>query len=106
MEAVIDKDSSSALLAIHLGVDRLLFVTDVDRVYLDFGEAHALGLDEIHADALRTHAAQGHFPAGSMGPKVEAALCFVEQTRRPATVTTIGQLAAALAGRAGTRVVL
>lgn len=105
VEAVVDKDLASALLAERLHVDRLVLATDVDRLYLDFGTPTARGLNEITTDDLRRHAAAGQFPPGSMGPKVEAALRFVDRGARDAIVTSFDQLHAALAGRAGTRIV-
>jgi carbamate kinase len=106
VEAVVDKDLASALLAKHLRADRLVLATDVDRIYLDFGTSHARGLDEVTTDDLRRYAAAGNqFPAGSMGPKVEAALRFVDSCAHDAIVTSVDQLPAALAGRAGTRIV-
>lgn len=104
VEAVIDKDLASALLATRLRVDLLVLATDVDRVYLDFGTPMARGLDGIAAEDLRRHAAAGQFPAGSMGPKVEAALRFVDARGREAIVTSYEQLAVAVQGGAGTRV--
>lgn len=103
-EAVIDKDLASALLATRLQVDRLVLATDVDRVYLDYGAPTARGLDRVTADDLRSYAAAGHFPAGTMGPKVEAALRFVDAGGREAVVTRNDQVSAALQGRAGTHV--
>jgi carbamate kinase len=106
IEAVVDKDLASALLAIHLGVDVLLMSTDVDRIYTDFGRPTAVGLGGVSAHELRQLAAAGHFPAGTMGPKVEAALRFVAAGGREAIVTSPDRMAAALGGAdAGTRVV-
>ena len=104
VEAVVDKDLASALLAERLDVDRFILATDVDRIYLDFGTARARGLDEISGEDLGRHAAAGQFPAGSMGPKVEAVLRFVESFTRDAIVCSVDQLSAALAGHAGTRI--
>jgi carbamate kinase len=104
VEAVVDKDLASALLAARLRVDRLVLATDVDRVYLDYGTAAARGLDEVTADELRRHAAAGQFPPGSMGPKVEAALRFVNESDRDAVVTSYDRIGGALLGQAGTRV--
>ena len=104
VDAVVDKDLASALLAKRLQVDRFLLATDVDRIYVDFGTPQARGLDEVTADDLRRYAAAGQFPAGSMGPKVEAALRFVETFAREAIVTSLDQMRSALAGRAGTRI--
>jgi carbamate kinase len=105
IDAVVDKDLASALLAKRLPVDRFVLATDVDRIYVDFGTSRAHGLEEVAAQDLRRYAAAGQFPAGSMGPKVEAALRFVEHIGRDAIVCSIDQLAAAVAGRAGTRIV-
>jgi carbamate kinase len=104
VEAVVDKDLASALLATRLDVDRLVLVTDVDRVYLGFGTPEARGLDAITADELRRHAKAGQFPAGSMGPKVEAAIRFVEGTNGQAIICSLDLLHDALKGHAGTRV--
>jgi len=106
VEAVVDKDLSSALLATHLRADRLVLATDVDRAYLDFGTSMARGLDGVSVEELQRHAEAGHFPAGSMGPKVEAALRFVKAGGIDAIVTSYDQLTMALQGRAGTRVEL
>jgi carbamate kinase len=106
VEAVIDKDLASALLAIHLGVDVLVLSTDVDRIYADFGRPGARGLGTVTADQLRDLATRRHFPPGTMGPKVEAALRFVAAGGREAIVTSADRIAAALAGAdQGTRVV-
>lgn len=104
VEAVIDKDLSSALLATRLRVDRFVLATDVDRVYLDFGTPRARGLDRVTGDDLRRYAADRHFPPGSMGPKVDAALRFVDATGREAIVASYDALESALVGRAGTHV--
>jgi carbamate kinase len=104
VEAVIDKDLASALLAIRLGVDVLLISTDVEAISLDFGSSHARPLTDVTAGQLRGYAAAGQFPPGSMGPKVEAALRFVTAGGREAIVTSPDRLAAALEGRAGTHI--
>jgi len=105
IEAVVDKDLASALLAIRLGADLLVLVTDVDGVYLDFATPAARRLGEVTPRQLRRYAEDGHFPPGSMGPKVEAALRFATATGGEAVVTSVDRLSAALAGEAGTRVV-
>jgi carbamate kinase len=105
VDAVVDKDLASALLATRLGIDRFVLATDVDRICLDFGTSRARGLEEIVAQDLRGYAAAGQFPAGSMGPKIEAALRFIDAGGRDAIVCSIDQLAAAVTGRAGTRIV-
>jgi carbamate kinase len=104
VEAVVDKDLASALLAIRLPVDLFVMSTDVDCIYLDYGSRTARGLTAVTAEELRRYAAAGQFPPGSMGPKVKAALKFVEAGGRRAIVTSPGRLLSALDGLAGTHV--
>lgn len=99
IEAVIDKDAASALLARQLGADALLLLTDVDAVYQDFGTDDERSISEL----TPTEAALLDLPAGSMGPKLKAAVSFATNGRR----TGIGRLDQALeilAGKAGTTV--
>jgi carbamate kinase len=101
--AVIDKDLSAALLARSLGADMLMILTDVSCVYLDYGGPGERALRHVKLSDMEAHAAAGHFKAGSMGPKVEAALRFV----RTGGTAVIGSLDAApllLSGKAGTRI--
>jgi carbamate kinase len=100
VEAVIDKDASSALLAQQLGVDFLLLLTDVDAVYRGFGTPAASPIREAAAQEL----ARERFDAGSMGPKVRAACRFAAATGRPAAIGALEQAAAILAGESGTRI--
>ena len=104
VEAVVDKDLASSLLATRLRLDRFVLATDVEGIYLDFATPRARRLDEVTSDDLRRYAALGQFPAGTMGPKVEAALRFVEAGGSDAIVTSYDRLNLALQGRAGTRV--
>jgi len=100
IEAVVDKDLASALLAAALKADLLLLLTDVDAVYLDYGT------DESRA-ILRTSPAllaQQAFPSGSMAPKVEAAAGFVTATGRPAAIGRLEDAHRLIAAEAGTRV--
>jgi carbamate kinase len=98
IEAVIDKDRVSALLARQLRADMLLLLTDVDGVYVDFGKDTARRLGRVSAGELAAY----DFAAGSMGPKVDAATSFVLMTGRPAAIGRLEDAAAILAGRAGT----
>ncbi|WP_374574676.1 carbamate kinase [Phenylobacterium sp.] len=100
LEAVIDKDLTAALLAARLGAERLVILTDVDGVYLDWGTDDARRLGEITAAELRGHA----FAAGSMGPKAAAARLFVERTGKTASIGALTDAEAVIAGRAGTLV--
>ena len=100
-DAVIDKDRAAGLIARLLGAEALLLVTAVDRVMLDYGQPAQSELGTITAaDAARYHA-EGQFPPGSMGPKIEAALRFLDQGGELAVITSPELLAATLAGHAG-----
>jgi carbamate kinase len=98
VEAVIDKDLASALLAADLGADVLAIVTDVDAVYTDWGTPQQQAIRRASPDALSTT----EFAAGSMGPKVRAACRFVEQTGGLAAIGAIADTAALVRGEAGT----
>ncbi len=102
VEAVIDKDLAAALLARTLAADALVIATDVDHVQRGFGTDHARPIGRIDPAALRELAAGEHFASGSMGPKVEAALRFVEAGGRFAVVTSLDHIAEAVTGRYGT----
>ena len=100
VEAVIDKDLSSALLALELDADALLLLTDVDGIQLDYGTPVARPLREATPGSL----AALDLPAGSMGPKAEAARRFVERGGRFAAIASLEHAATALEGKAGTAV--
>jgi carbamate kinase len=99
VEAVIDKDRASAVLAGDLDADLLVIATDVDAVYLDWGTPQQRAVVAAHPDALDP----ALFPAGSMGPKVEAAAHFARASGRPAVIGSLEQLSSMLAGDGGTR---
>ncbi len=100
VEAVIDKDHASALLARELDADALLMLTDVDAVYADWDGAKASPLGAVSTDDLHKH----DFAPGSMRPKVEAAIDFAEATGRMAGIGRLQDAAAILRGEAGTRI--
>lgn len=100
IEAVIDKDLAAALLARRLKAERLVILTDVDAVYLDWRTARQQPLRRIRATDLQLH----RFAQGSMAPKVEAACQFAIDTGRPAVIGALAQAFAVLAGEAGTEV--
>ncbi|WP_317155808.1 carbamate kinase [[Mycobacterium] appelbergii] len=104
-DAVIDKDRASAVLAATVGIEVLVLVTGVDQVYVGYGTPvqHALG--RITAEEARKYLDAGEFPAGSMGPKVESALQFLDDGGTEAIITSLPLLREALAGTAGTHVV-
>jgi carbamate kinase len=106
VEAVVDKDRTSALLGLALGADTLLIATGEERIALDYRRPTQRWLDVLgEADAV-SHVRAGQFPPGSMGPKVEAALAFLRGGGRAAIVTSPERVVDALSGRAGTRIVL
>ena len=98
VEAVIDKDRASALLAEGVGADYLILATDVDAVYQDWGTPEQRPIVHASPGDFRHQA----FPAGSMGSKVEAACTFVENTGRRATIGALPDIAKVAAGEAGT----
>lgn len=100
VEAVIDKDFVSALLAADISADYLIIATDVDAVYVDWETPARRAIREIAPDMMR----QLHFSAGSMGPKVLAACRFAEATGQSATIGSLGDIEALLQGGAGTTV--
>jgi carbamate kinase len=102
VEAVIDKDLASALLAIEIDADALLIVTDVDGVYADWGTPEQRAIPAATPAMLSA----SDFAAGSMGPKVRAACWFAERTGRFAAIGSIHDTQALLRGEAGTRVAL
>ena len=102
--AVVDKDWTAALLACRLGAEGLLFVTDVPHVFEGFGRPERRALARLDLREARQHLAAGEFAPGSMGPKVEAAIQFVEARRRRVWITALGAVHTALAGEAGTRI--
>ena len=100
VEAVVDKDLTSAELAITLKADRLLVLTDVPAIIDGYGTPDARPIQAIDTDALSAMT----FPAGSMGPKVEACLRFVRASGQPAAIGALTDAADILAGRAGTTI--
>ena len=104
VNAVIDKDLASARLALEVGVDTFVIATDVEGVFLHYGGPQQQLLRTLTVgDGLR-YVAEGHFPAGSMGPKVEAAAEFIAGGGRRAVITSIEAIEEAVEGRAGTEI--
>ena len=102
VEAVVDKDLATALLAVAIEADLLVLVTGVPGVYTNFLSDDACLLEHIHPDELEALASVGHFPPGSMGPKVEAAIHYVRATGKRAVICQPGDLVQAIAGKLGT----
>ena len=105
VEAVIDKDRASALLAASLDVPLLVLSTGVEQVAVHFRQPDERWLDRITAAEAAGYLADGEFPKGSMGPKVEAAIRFLERGGQEVLITTPASLERAIAGETGTRIV-
>jgi len=101
VEAVIDKDRATELLARELEADLYIMATDVDGVYLDWGTPSQQKLDRISAAELKSHS----FAAGSMGPKVNAAIQFVEKTGQRSAIGSLEEIEQIVEGKAGTNVI-
>ena len=104
VEAVIDKDLASSLLARHLDAERLIIITDVDAVYLDFGKSSQRPLGLVSLEEIKRYFDEGQFPAGSMGSKIQAVIEFLEYGGESAVIAQPGDLLEAVRGRAGTTV--
>jgi len=105
VDAVIDKDRASAVLAREIGADLLIILTGVDKVALNFGKLDQKFLDKVTVAEMRGYAEKKHFPPGSMGPKIEAALGFIENGGKEVVITSIEKAYEAVKGDAGTRIV-
>jgi len=105
IEAVIDKDRASALLAIEINADELIILTGVEKVALNYGKPNQTFVDTLIVDDAMKYLKEGHFPAGSMGPKIEAAIDFVSATNKTCLITDMKKLKEALSGKTGTRIV-
>jgi carbamate kinase len=104
--AVIDKDLTSALLATEMGADALLILTAVPRIAIDFRKPQQRDLETVTASDLLAYQNEGQFAEGSMGPKVKAALRYMAAGGKRAIIAHLDQAADALAGQAGTHVVV
>jgi carbamate kinase len=103
--AVIDKDAASCLLALELGASVFIISTDVDKVALNFGTPQQVGIDRMTSAQCRQYLAEGHFAAGSMRPKIESALAFLDQGGQEVIITQPHNLRAALHDIYGTHIV-
>ena len=104
VEAVIDKDRASALLAAELAVDLFAISTDTDFVYLNYKKSDQTALMSVTVSQLEEYHRAGHFPPGNMGPKVESVIHFLRSGGQEAVITSFEHLCDAVQGRAGTRV--
>ncbi len=105
VDAVIDKDRASDLLGRLIGADVLVIITQVDKVFARFGQPDQEALDVLTADRAAEMLANGEFPAGSMGPKIESAISFLEGGGREVIITSPEEFLNSVEGNGGTRVV-
>ena len=105
IEAVIDKDMTSALMANVLGIDTLMILTAVPKVAIDFGKPTRRDLDRVTLRQLKAYRTAGHFPPGSMGPKIDAAIGFIEGGGERVIIAKLDDAMPALEGKTGTHVV-
>ena len=104
VDAVIDKDLGNSLLAAQIGAELFVIATDVQGASIDWGKPTEKQLHKVGLEEIRRHIADGQFPAGSMGPKVDALVQFVEATGKRAIICHLDQIEDAIAGKAGTEI--
>ena len=104
VEAVIDKDYAASLIASEVKVDLFIILTNVKRVYLNFGKPDQSPLPVISVDQARAYLEEGQFPLGSMGPKIQAAIDFIQNGGKEVLITSANTLKAALINRSGTKI--
>ncbi|WP_436409808.1 amino acid kinase family protein, partial [Escherichia coli] len=105
VDAVIDKDLSTALLAREIHADILVITTGVEKVCIHFGKPQQQALDRVDIATMTRSMQEGHFPPGSMLPKIIASLTFLEQGGKEVIITTPECLPAALRGETGTHII-
>ncbi|NOU06488.1 MAG: carbamate kinase [Hyphomicrobiaceae bacterium] len=105
IEAVIDKDLTTQHLAHVLGIDTIMLLTAVPKIAVNFGKANQMFLDKVTLLELKKLNAEGHFPPGSMGPKIDAAIKFIEGGGKRVVIAKMTEAVAALRGDTGTHIV-
>jgi carbamate kinase len=105
VEAVIDKDYTSSLIASELKADLFVILTNVEQVAINFGKKTQKNLARVRLKELRRYQEKGHFPPGSMGPKIKAAIDFIENGGKEVVVTSPRELIRAIKGQTGTHIV-
>ena len=106
VEAVIDKDLTSVLMARALGIGTVMILTGVDRVAIDFGTPAQRSLETVSLAEIKRHREDGQFPPGSMGPKIDAAIDFIERGGERVVIGPLDRAVDALEGRTGTHIVV
>lgn len=105
VDAVVDKDRASAVLAHDIDAQTLLFLTDVDSVYLNYNKPGQQALTKISVAEANKYLDEGQFPSGSMGPKIEAAVSFLICGGKEVIITSLDKAKQAILGNAGTKIV-
>ncbi len=105
IDALIDKDRAASALASGIGAEKLIIRTNVERVYVDVGKPEQMGLGKVEVSEIRKMYEAYEFPAGSMGPKIRAAIDFVESGGHVAIITNAATLREAVEGKVGTHIV-
>ena len=105
LDVVIDKDRAAAILARDIQAQVLIILTDTDKVYLNYGKKNQTPLSRINISQAEEYYEQGHFPPGSMGPKIEAAIQFLKNGGEKVIIAHLEQVLDALHGKAGTWIV-
>ena len=105
IDAVIDKDLAAAILAQEIGASELIILTNIDAVRINFGKSDERAIRKMTLAESKNYQEAGHFPKGSMGPKVQAAVQFLEQGGKRAIICELKEVALAIQGQAGTVIV-
>ena len=105
VDAVVDKDRASAVLARDIGAEALVILTSVDKVCLNYMNPDERPLSWVSVTEVKRYMAEGHFPQGSMGPKIGAAIQFLEAGGKQVIITSPGLIKEALEGKAGTKII-
>jgi carbamate kinase len=105
VEAVIDKDFTASLIAREVKAELFIILTNVPRVYLNYGQPEETPLSVLTVDEAQKYLAQEHFPPGSMGPKIEAAVEYVRSGGKEVLITSANHLKASLINRSGTKII-
>lgn len=105
VDAVIDKDLAAAILARNIRAEELYILTAVEKVALNFRKANEIQLDKITVREARKYLEDGQFPKGSMGPKIQAAINFIEEGGKEVIISSIGKMTDAAEGKTGTKIV-
>jgi len=103
-DAVIDKDYASALLAEQIGAERLVILTGVEKVSINFGKPNQQDFSHLSLEDATKYLGEGHFPAGNMGPKISGAINFIESGGKEVLITSIEKIVDAFSGKTGTTI--